>query len=365
MKRIALGIATLVVAGGVAFAQPVDQKTAADEYTKGNTAYNLGRFDEAVDHFTKAYEAWSQPEFLYNIAQSYRLGGNCKQAVYFYKRFRSLKEKDTTAPLSEKKSKEIDKFIGELSDCAAKADSGANVQPQSLDQPAASGGATTQPTTAAAPATPTSATATRATTADKPSERVANNNDADEDGGEEQVTEHAAHGANVVSARLESGVALLGGGGGLTFPAQPTVSLSGGYPLAAGPAVIELGAGFSYVPLPYDVMGAQKRGALVGARAQVVAAYPVASNVWLRANLGAGVASLSGLEMGNPITTDRSARSFTLLNVRAGVAADYDITPNIVVTLQPFAFGYSPGADGMYASSLHEIDVLIGLGYRK
>src|SRR5689334_21971491 len=97
-----------IAAGPIASAQPVDNQAAAEEaYTKGDTAYNLGRYDEAAEWFTKAYESWPQPEFLYNIAQSYRLGGNCKQALHFYKRFKSIKEKDKDAPLSKKKKAEI------------------------------------------------------------------------------------------------------------------------------------------------------------------------------------------------------------------------------------------------------------------
>ena len=42
------------------------------------------RYDEAVAWFTKAYEAWQLNEFLYNIAQSYRLSGNCKKAYEYY-----------------------------------------------------------------------------------------------------------------------------------------------------------------------------------------------------------------------------------------------------------------------------------------
>src|ERR1043166_7119326 len=131
MQRLMIVCAVIAILGGIAVAD-----TAEDEFNKGNTAYNLGKFDEAVEHFKKAYEAQPLPEFLYNIAQSYRQAGNCKQALYFYKRFRSLKENDKAEPLSKKKKDEVDKFIAQLTDCAAKADSTAAQQPDTIDKPA-------------------------------------------------------------------------------------------------------------------------------------------------------------------------------------------------------------------------------------
>jgi hypothetical protein len=352
MRTFAAGVLAVCVSGGLAFAQGAPppagdpQKVAEEEFMAGDKAYNLGRFDEAVEHFTKAYEAWPQAEFLYNIAQSYRLGGNCKQAVYFYKRFRSLKEKDTAAPISPKKREEVDKFINELSECAAKADTATNVMPQSLDRPPGTG--TTGTTTTTAQKEPLES--------EEESEEVV----------EEDPGTQAPVGAKLVSTRAMLGVAMIGGGENLEFPVQPSFGISGGYPLPAGPAIVEVGGGLSYSPLPYETpMGEQKQGAMFGIRAQGVGMYSVAPKVWLRGELGLGILSLSGLAMGNPLTTDRSAGSFTLFNVRFGVAADYEITPNIVATVQPFAIAYSPGSSGMYADSLREIDVLFGVGYRK
>lgn len=157
MKRLWLTGIALAIACGVAFAQPA-VKVAEEQFNRGNTAYNLGRFDEAVEHFTKAYEAWPQPEFLYNIAQSYRLARNCKQALHFYKRFRSLKDADTANPLSPKKREEVDRFISQLTDCAAKADTTAGTPPDTIARPDKSGPADGKPVTSAARTTPASTT---------------------------------------------------------------------------------------------------------------------------------------------------------------------------------------------------------------
>lgn len=378
MKRLLLGIVALTIVGRLAYAQ-TPEKVAEEHFVKGNTAYNLGRWDEAVTHFTKAYESWQQPEFLYNIAQSYRQAGNCKQALHFYKRFRSLKENDRASPLSRQKREEVDRFIQRLTECAAKADSTATAKPDTLDKPGDTGTATTpgtgpSPSTTQPMTTPTTVTqpATGPTSTTVPANaktaQVAPPLDQEEDDEEDlepAISAQTPPRAKLVSARVESGIALLGAGDDLDIPMQPAFLVSGGYPLAAGPATIEVGAGLSYTPLPYEVMGAQKQGSMLGVRALGVGSYPVAPKLALRGSVGLGIVALAGLEMGNPLTTDRSAQSFTLFNVRLGVAADFAITDNIVATVQPFAIAYSPGADGMYADSLREIDVLVGVGYRQ
>ena len=168
----------------------------------------------------------------------------------------------------------------------------------------------------------------------------------------------------MVSARVVTGIALLASGD-LEIPVQPSFGVVGGYPLPVGPALLELGAGLSYTPLPYEAMGAQKQGTMLGLRAVVGAVYPVAPKIYLRGELGLGLVMLSGLEMGNPIVDDRSPQSFTLPSFRFGVSADYLITPNIAATLAPFGIAFSPGADGMYGDSLREINVLVGVGYRQ
>lgn len=146
MNRPGIILVALVLACGVAFAQS-GQQVAEEHFKRGTTAYNLARFDEAVEEFTKAYEAWPQPAFLYNIAQAYRLAGNCKQALYFYKRFRALKDQDTKHPLDATKSAELERFISELTECAAKAERSAGAQPDTIDRPDASAtpAATTEP----------------------------------------------------------------------------------------------------------------------------------------------------------------------------------------------------------------------------
>jgi hypothetical protein len=360
MNRLLVGLVGVCLAGGLAFAQQAPEKTAEDEFNKGNTAYNLGKWDEAIDHFTKAYEASPLSEFLYNIAQAQRQAGNCKQATYFYKRFLSLKEQDKAAPLSAKKKTEINNFIAGLAECTAKQDSSASAKPDTVVQPplqTTTTPTTTTPATTATPTTTTPAPPTTTAALDKP--------DGDTDEQDSSVSKSTTTTApTIVSLRAMSGIALLSSGD-LSIPLQPTFALTAGYPLALGPLELDLGAGASYTPLPYQVMTTQQQGTMLGVRAVVAAVYPVAAKLAIRAELGGGIVSLGGLAMGNPLVTDRSAKSFTLPNGRIAIAAEYLITPNVVATLAPIAFGYSPGTTGLYGGSLQEIDVLVGIGYRQ
>jgi hypothetical protein len=352
MMRFSVVVLAVLWTGGLAVAQPsgASEQVAQDFFTRGQTAYNLGHFDEAAGLFSKAYEAWPQPEFLYNIAQAYRLGLHCKQALYFYKRFRSLKEQDPAAPpLSPKKKDEIDRFIAELTECAANADRTAVAQPDTIVKPPPAIASRTSAPAAPAPDAPPAIPAPASKAVPEASSVAAQQAGAD---------------PQRLVARLTGGVAMISAGD-LVVPVQPVVGLTGGYPIHLAPLTLELGAALSYTPLPYTVMDGVKRGAMLGARATAVASYPIMPRLSLRGHLGAGIVSLSGLDAGNPISVDHKAGSFMLSSVAVGVAVDYELTRSVVATVSPLNFAISPGADGMYPRSLRELDVVLGLGYRQ
>ena len=129
-RWFAAGVAAFAFAGTALIAQ-ADQAKAKQLYDDGEKAYNLGQFDKSIDLFTKAYEEWPEPAFLFNIAQAYRQAGNCKQALFFYKRFLSLKENDTKKPIKPEVKKDVEGRITELEDCVKR--DIANQPPDSLD----------------------------------------------------------------------------------------------------------------------------------------------------------------------------------------------------------------------------------------
>jgi hypothetical protein len=368
MRLLSIAIAVLWLGQAAALAQPSAQAvtTAQDLFAKATTAYNLGRFDEAVTLFSKAYEAWQQPEFLYNIAQSHRLAKNCKPALHFYKRFLSIMDQNTATPLSQKKRDEIDKFISELTECVAKTDSSASVQPDTLVKPQPAPAEVTTGT--GGQATPASTAGKAGTPASKPTVVAAADNPAD---GKEQNeapnadTAHASRPPRVLSARTTGGIALIGAGS-VKVPIQPAFAVDIGYPLQLGRVILELGAGGSFSPIPYtfDEMGSSKQGTLIGARAEVTVGYGITDNVAVRSDVGVGIVTLGGLIQGNPFTRTREPGAFTMLSVRAGFTVDYAITSNVIASVVPFRFAFSPASAAMISSSLTQIEVAVGIGYR-
>ena len=57
------------------------------ERSQGTVAVNLGRYDEAVEHFSRAYSATQDPMLLFSLAQAYRLGGKADKALAAYSSF--------------------------------------------------------------------------------------------------------------------------------------------------------------------------------------------------------------------------------------------------------------------------------------
>lgn len=56
-------------------------------FAKGIAAYQLEKYDQAVQHFEEGYQAVPQAVFLYNIAQAYRLGHEPRLALDYYQRY--------------------------------------------------------------------------------------------------------------------------------------------------------------------------------------------------------------------------------------------------------------------------------------
>jgi tetratricopeptide (TPR) repeat protein len=364
---IALTAGASLVAPRVASAQSASaQATAEEYYTKGDTAYNLGRYADAADWFTKAYEAWPQPEFLYNIAQSYRLGGNCKQALHFYKRFKSLKEKDKEAPLSKKKAKEIDGFIKDLTACAETADDIGDQPPDGIDPidrtpdriPDTTGDTTPDTTGDTTPDT------TGDTTPDTTGDDVATADDDEDDDEEEDdaIEQTGTVGAKLVSVRAAGGIAVIDAGAENDIPVQPAFFLTIGYPIAAGPVNLDVGAAVEYSPIPYDGGTAS----LLGLLANVGVTYPVTPQIGVRGDVGLGLLSFGGLAAGNPFTMNGAATDGALgmFNARFAIAADYAITDNIIATVTPFSYAYSPAKEGLDMSQLTQMQFMLGVGYR-
>ncbi len=95
----------LALVASVAHAQTPEQL-----YMQGQHAYDEKRYDDAIAAWTKSYDASHLPGLLFNIAQAYRLHGDCAQAVASYKKFLELDPKSPQRATAQS-------FVAELTPC--------------------------------------------------------------------------------------------------------------------------------------------------------------------------------------------------------------------------------------------------------
>ncbi|HJX66909.1 MAG TPA: tetratricopeptide repeat protein [Polyangia bacterium] len=93
--RFVVALALAHILGAVPGAQAAGSEDSVEgnkvaaraEWRQANVAYNLGHYDEAAKHFEAAYTIIQDSAFLFNIAQSYRMGGKLDQALDRYRAF--------------------------------------------------------------------------------------------------------------------------------------------------------------------------------------------------------------------------------------------------------------------------------------
>ncbi len=83
----------LLVAPAPVWAAASAPRTAAAQarasFYRGQKAYNLGRFADALEAYTEAYRLDPRPAMLFNLGQCHRLLGNSERALFFYNRYLS------------------------------------------------------------------------------------------------------------------------------------------------------------------------------------------------------------------------------------------------------------------------------------
>jgi len=349
MRKISIAILLVPV---LAWAQP---RSADEWYKEGENQYNLGNFDKAVDAFKQGFSLEpnesKKAAYLFNVAQSYRQAKDCKNAVFFYKRFLALKENDTVKPLSEKTRRDVEDRIHELEDCAKQQEAIREKPPDHNLKPDENGEKeATDPK------------------ADKVTPKVATHEKETPEDDDTNVTKTATPPPHVISARLIGGGAKISTGGDLSVPVQPSGALLAGYPLAINEKLtLDLGGAFTFTPVPFkDMAMADQSAQLIGLLADVGATYEVIPKLGLRGDLGIGALLFSGASESPFTGFAKTTGALTMFHLRVGVSGDYAITPNLIATLAPFAFSYSPPKEGLVSTikSITSIDFMIGLGYR-
>jgi hypothetical protein len=117
VRTVATIVAILSVASVAAHADaaagvasPTDRAAAQQFYDEGTKHYDLGEWDLAITAFKQAYERMPDPLFLFDIAQSQRRAGHCREALDAYKAF------VRDAPEAENRPK-AEKFITQMDEC--------------------------------------------------------------------------------------------------------------------------------------------------------------------------------------------------------------------------------------------------------
>lgn len=87
MKAVALLAIFAFGAAGVPAHADDGTRVAKAHVEKAKKLFNLGKFDDALSEYQKAYDAKPLPKLLFNIAQCYRNLGQVDQAIFTYKSY--------------------------------------------------------------------------------------------------------------------------------------------------------------------------------------------------------------------------------------------------------------------------------------
>jgi len=98
MRSWILGLCIAFAALGARPAFADGTAKAKQLYDEGFRHFNVAEYPQAIDSWKQAYLISKKPLLLFNIAQAYRLSGDCKQAMTFYENYQnsepSIKNQD-------------------------------------------------------------------------------------------------------------------------------------------------------------------------------------------------------------------------------------------------------------------------------
>lgn len=266
--------ASIALSPAVAFAE-TPKKAAKAHHDSGVKLYNLGRFDEAIAEFEKAYELDPHPILLFNIAQAHRQRGDAERAIFFYRRYQQM------APDAPDRD-EVNGRIRDLEEIVARQRS---VKEQPPDSVKAAPKESETPSGAAP--TPTAAVV----------------HDEARSEPESAAPAPSAHRLRL-SAEGGIGVPVLSGTADLSAPTLLTTRLGGTYDLTEGALPIALGAAVSWSPLSYTEVGGTTKhsSSLLGASLTAGLRHALTDRFTVGAQVDACVVWWTGLDAGNPFT---------------------------------------------------------------
>jgi tetratricopeptide (TPR) repeat protein len=121
---VALALALSMAVAPLAHAaelSPAQKQEMKQLYERATRAYDVGKYNEAIEDYQKAYEIGGDPPMLYNIAQAYRLNDQPVEAVRFYRRYLQRAPGARNRDDVERKIAELEKTIEDRRKAAAAA----------------------------------------------------------------------------------------------------------------------------------------------------------------------------------------------------------------------------------------------------
>jgi hypothetical protein len=344
-------------------AQTSQKEKAKQLDREARTDYDLGRWDKAIEVWKRAYEEYPAASALFNIGQAYRQKGDCKNASFFYKRFLDRRPDAPNAA-------EVKGFIAELDETCDRTEKVAEKPPTAAMSPddggsgGNHGGGTEQVTSS-----PGSGTGAAVETSPEDGSAVT--------GGIEDGTGSQAPAASVTAsprrASVLTTIAQVGPSflslGDLEVPVQFSARFGAGYPIQAGPLVVDAGAAVTFTPVPWKRVDASGTAMLTGVLGNVGGSYPITEALSVRGEVGLGALIFSGVSEASSVFIapgQQATAALTMFHVRVGLGAEYALPGGFVANLSPVVFAYSPAKAGMREDidSVSRFELLAGIGYR-
>jgi hypothetical protein len=347
-------VAIVLVASGATTARADDAQRARDLFTQGNTYFDLGQFDKAIDAWQNGYQLKNDPGFLYNIAQAYRTMGDAQKAIFFYKRYLSNSPKARNRSEVEQKIEALQKQLSVQEQAKGLPPPG----PFGPDNPGANGPppATEPPPTAVNPEVVTEGTAGGPST---PAPGTASPSG---------VVETGKLGAAPPPPRridLRAAVGFDTWSSGLQENAQPSFAftLAAGYTFGnpASRVRFRLGALYGYTFLKE----ADSRDSFSSFLIDPTIVVRGAPRFTLMGDLGIGVLSIGGITANSALLESSSVtvKNPQLLSlIRVGIAVEYELTKNVSLFFWP-AYASSAKKENFYGN-LGRFELLAGVACR-
>jgi tetratricopeptide (TPR) repeat protein len=109
--RLGLTAFTIIVAQTTASAQP----SAEQLYDEGQQAYDRGDYTTAIARWQSSYDLSKEPLLVLNIAQAYRLAGDCTHALSTYRQYVALDPRSNERGLADDLCTELELRCGSTS----------------------------------------------------------------------------------------------------------------------------------------------------------------------------------------------------------------------------------------------------------